>query len=111
LVRDFAVEREMKSVMLLLLSALAVGAAFAQSEGKKDPMKPDASVPAVTYRSAFEDYRPYRDQEVAPWRELNEEVARAGGHRGHAKPAPSGQAAEAAKPAPQPEPSQHGGHR
>ena len=67
---------------LLLLLAAAAGGAFAQSGGANDPRAPDAKVPPVTYRSAFEDYRPYREQGLAPWREVNEEVARVGGHAG-----------------------------
>ena len=72
----------MKRAMLLLLAAAAGGAAFAQSEDNRDPRRPEAKVPPVTYRSAFEEYRPYREQKPAPWREVNEEVARVGGHAG-----------------------------
>lgn len=72
----------MRQVMLALLALFAGGAAFAQGEGKNDPRAPDAKVPPAIYRSVFEDYRPYREQELAPWREVNEEVARAGGHVG-----------------------------
>ncbi len=74
----------MKRTMLLLLAAGA-GAAFAQTEGSHDPRKPHAQVPPVIYRSAFEDYRPFREQELAPWRRVNEEVARVGGHAGVVK--------------------------
>lgn len=84
----------MKRAIVLLLSACAGGTAFAQSEGRKDPAKPEARVPAVTYRSAFEDYRPYREQEVAPWREVNDEVARIGGHLGILKEADKKQPVE-----------------
>jgi hypothetical protein len=34
------------------------------------------------YQSAFERYTPYKEPEIAPWREANEEVGRAGGHIG-----------------------------
>jgi hypothetical protein len=68
--------------MLALLAMFAGGAAFAQGEGTNDPRAPETRVPALTYQSAFEDYRPYREQELAPWREVNEEVARVGGHIG-----------------------------
>jgi hypothetical protein len=73
--------------MLALLALFAGGGAFAQSEGKNDPRAPEARVPAVTYQSAFQDYRPYREQELASWREVNEEVARVGGHVGVMKSA------------------------
>lgn len=89
----------MKRAIVLLLSACAGGTAFAQSEGRKDPAKPEASrVPAVTYRSAFEGYQPYRDQEVAPWREVNDEVARIGGHIGVLKEADKKQPVERHSP-------------
>jgi hypothetical protein len=81
-VRDFDVEKEMKTAMLLLLAAAAGGAALAQSGGAVDPRAPEVRVPAATYESAFRDYRPYREQELASWREVNEEVARVGGHIG-----------------------------
>lgn len=75
----------MKRAMLLLLAAAAGGAAFAQSGDANDPRAPGAKVPPVTYRSAFEEYRPYREQEIASWRAVNEEVARVGGHIGAIK--------------------------
>jgi hypothetical protein len=73
--------------MLLLLAAYASGTAFAQSGAVDDPRAPHARVPAVTYQSAFQDYRSYREQELASWREVNEEVARVGGHVGVMKAA------------------------
>lgn len=77
----------MKKTWIPLLATLAGGTAFAQGEGNNDPRKPDARVPAPAYRSAFEDYRPYREQELAPWRAVNDEVARVGGHMGVVKAA------------------------
>jgi hypothetical protein len=70
----------MKRTMLLLLAAAAGGAAYAQSGGADDVREPQAKVPPPVYQSAFQDYRPYREQEPASWREVNEEVARIGGH-------------------------------
>ena len=35
--------------------------------------------PQLTYRSAFADYKPYRDAPLANWREVNDTVARASG--------------------------------
>lgn len=34
------------------------------------------------YRSAFSEYRPFRDESIADWRASNDEVARIGGHIG-----------------------------
>ena len=42
----------------------------------------NARVPETKYNSAFTGYRPYREQQLAPWRELNDEVHKAGGHIG-----------------------------
>jgi hypothetical protein len=45
--------------------------------------EPTAQVPlALEYRSAFAGYRPHREEEVADWRAVNDEVARIGGHVG-----------------------------
>ena len=41
-----------------------------------------APVPPVKYESPFAGYVPYREKDVAPWRDVNDEVARAGGHAG-----------------------------
>jgi hypothetical protein len=41
--------------------------------------------PQLTYRSAFADYKPYKDEPLANWREVNDIVAGApGGASGHA---------------------------
>lgn len=58
-------------------------AAFAQQPvARTNPAAADAAVPAVKYESAFAGYTPYRDEKLAPWREVNDEVARVGGHIG-----------------------------
>ena len=46
------------------------------------PTRPDAPAPAVKCESAFAGYVSFREQKLAPWREVNDEVARAGGHMG-----------------------------
>ena len=94
----------------LVLAGVA-GSAAAQGAAKPDPAASDARAPRVEDRSAFADYRPFSDEKLAPWRDVNDEVARVGGHAGatgHGKPAPAkpGAAPEAAKP-----PAGHGGHR
>lgn len=67
---------------------------------------PSASAPPAAYNSAFEGYRPFREEPIADWRALNAEVGAAGGHigivggaRGHA-----GHGASATKPAAGPAP-------
>lgn len=55
---------------------------------------PAATTPA--YRSALEGYRPYADESVAPWKDVNQAVREAGGWRAYAR---EGRPAEAAAPA------------
>ena len=49
--------------------------------------EPPKATPQLTYRSAFADYAPYKDQPLANWRLLNNTVAGvpgvAGGHGGN----------------------------
>ena len=56
---------------------LLAGAAVAQSDGRANPIDPQAKVPPVEFRSAFEGYRPFVDQETLDWRKANEEVGAA----------------------------------
>lgn len=77
--------------VFIALAALAAGVVAAQEARRPDPVEPKAKVPPAGYRSAFEGYRPYADEKVAPWRESNDAVkpkpaARPpanGGHGGH----------------------------
>lgn len=51
-------------------------------DSKTEPLKPTAQ---LTYRSAFADYKPYKEAPLASWRALNDTVAGApGGASGHA---------------------------
>ena len=78
----------MKHLVLSFALALAAGAVKA-GEAEPSPLDPKAKAPAVHFRSAFEDYRPFAQTQPADWREANEEVrkaaqkppARHGGHR------------------------------
>ena len=103
------------------LAALAPHAAAQQQAVKPHPADPAAPVPAVKYESAFSGYRGFREEPLVPWRDVNDEVARAGGHigivggagHGTAKPAPKAPAPDAnpSQKTP-PQPAQHGaGHR
>lgn len=83
----------------------ASGVAAAQ-QALPHPGDPKAKVPAVEYRSAFEGYQPFADQEAAAWRRANEEVGAAGGHFGR-RP---GRGAGAQTSKPQPGPPQSSGH-
>jgi hypothetical protein len=106
---------------ILVFAAISPFAAAQQQPARTNPAEPTASVPAFTYNSAFAGYRGYREEPIAPWRGVNDEVTRAGGHigifggnhKGHDSSKP------AAKPAvpkpessPKPAPSAPGGgHR
>jgi hypothetical protein len=80
-------------------------------------MDPRAKVPPVEFRSAFEGYKPFADQEMGDWRKANEEVGAAGGHAGHrpgqgagtqtSKPQPGSAKKSEGAPADQ----GHGGHK
>ena len=67
------------SVLLLGVSLASAVSAWA---AELQPTDPAASAPPVTYRSAFEGYRLFRDEAIADWRAVNEEVGRVGGHIG-----------------------------
>lgn len=53
-----------------------------------DPLDANATVPAVSYKSAFDTYqRTSREEQPSAdkvWREANDQVAKSGAHSGHA---------------------------
>ncbi len=55
---------------------------MAQQQGSTNPTNPRAVVASPQYQSAFTDYQSFRDEKLAPWREVNDEAARVGGHIG-----------------------------
>jgi hypothetical protein len=99
------VERAMRITVFAVPALLLAGAAVAQSDGRANPTDPQAKVPPVEFRSAFEGYRPFADQEMRDWRKANEEVGAAGGHMGH-RP---GQGSGRQTPKPQPGKPQNSG--
>jgi hypothetical protein len=68
--------RTLIATALALPATVAVAQAPAQSE-----LDPTAAT-RPPYRSAFDGYRPYVEEPVAPWREVNDTVGRVGGHVG-----------------------------
>ncbi len=67
----------------LLPAALTTfGARAAETAAPPSATSANVRVPDVQYQSAFKDYQPFRAQNLAPWRELNDEVHKAGGHLG-----------------------------
>ena len=53
-----------------------------QSTASVKPSDATVAIPEIQYHSAFAGYSRYRDQMLAPWRELNDEAHKAGGHIG-----------------------------
>ena len=74
-----------RTFAVLMYGAVAVAppASAAQPGAvQPNPAHPDAPVPAVKYESGLAGYVSFREETLAPWREVNDEVARAGGHVG-----------------------------
>jgi hypothetical protein len=93
--------------------SFALAATIASSAAAQTPARPQAADLAARtapppYASAFKDYRPYADPEIARWREVNDEVGRLRGHVGHVAPQPGAAGKPAAKP---PAHSGHGAHK
>lgn len=73
------------AIALAGLTAPAAGVAVAAESPLPVPAPAtdaNARVPAIKYDSAFSGYQSHREQKPAPWRELNDEVHKAGGHIG-----------------------------
>ncbi|MGQ0654946.1 MAG: hypothetical protein ACT4P4_22205 [Betaproteobacteria bacterium] len=104
-------ERAMRILLLLAASVIAATAA-AQPEGRRKATDPEAPVQPVQYRSAFADYKPFREPEAANWRDVNDEVRGLGGHMGHAgKPKPPGAKQESGQQPQRAAPGGHGAHK
>ena len=104
----------MFKILCIALAVCAAGNAAAQTNARPDPADPKAAVPVRTYESAFKDYRPYADPDVARWRQSNEEMGRLGGHVGHVGNvghAPRETGATAKPGTKPPAPAGHGGHK
>lgn len=63
-------------------AALWLQPALAQQHTRANPADPRAETPATGHQSAFDGYRPFRDEKLAPWLDVNEEVGRVGGQTG-----------------------------
>ena len=83
--------------IVMLLAATTAATAAAQ-QPRPDPRDSNTKVPGVEYRSAFEDYRRFADEELRDWRKSNDEVGAAGGHGAHRPSQGSGE--QTSKPRP-----------
>jgi hypothetical protein len=59
----------------------------APAASRPDPINPQADVPAVSFVSAFADYRSAGDGQVGNWQQANRTVTRIGGWRAYAREA------------------------
>jgi len=71
-------------VIRILVSSVFVHAAAAAAQGTQPADAARAASPSP-YRSAFADYRGWREPEPANWRAANETAAALGGHMGHVR--------------------------
>lgn len=92
----------MKLVVVLLVASLAAIHAYAQDKPSRDPADPRAAAAPLKYESAFARFRGLREDEPAPWKQVNEEVAEAG-HAMHGEssipPQPDGSKERGSAPA------------
>lgn len=88
----------MQRAIIAVFAVALTASAAAQYERRPDPLEPKAKVPAPVYRSTFEGYRAFADEELRDWRKSNEEVGAAGGQAGH-QPG-QGAGAQSSKPQP-----------
>jgi hypothetical protein len=102
---------------LAVFPAMAALAAMAQTPPDAAPAPaaaaPAAAPPVLTYKSAFEGYRPFTDEKAVPWKEANETVRQRGGWQAYAKEAATTGAAgtePATKDASDAPPAAHPGH-
>jgi hypothetical protein len=56
---------------------------FAVPTWASDITPSNADSPETKYKSAFAEYRGFRDEPVGSWRESNDRMQRLGGHMGH----------------------------
>lgn len=92
------------AILCCACSAFWLSPVAAQQQAAGHPADPQALVPPPQHASAFNGYRPFRDEKPGPWREINDEVARVGGHLGIFRS--NAPAAQGAAPATNP----HAGH-
>jgi hypothetical protein len=72
----------MEAKILLLAALISAAAAADAAQLLSGSTDPNAPVSGVQYESVFSTYRPHQEPAIAPWRDVNDEVARVGGHVG-----------------------------
>ena len=72
----------MKPFFAIAAFAALAPLAAAQQQLRPHPADAEVPVPNVKYESPFSGYVSYREQDIAPWRDANDEVSKVGGHTG-----------------------------
>ncbi len=72
-----------------LAAVVCAACASAQPALLRDPLTPQATIPAFRYESVFSTYRSAPDQGLGSWRAANDQMWRLGGHMGHIEDAPA----------------------
>lgn len=96
----------MRTIFLAVPALLLAGCTAEHGNARPKAIDPGASAAVAGYRSAFQDYKAFADQELQDWRTANDEVGAAGGHAGH-RPG-QGSGAQTSKPQPA---KAHGDHK
>lgn len=99
-----------RGVIAAMLCVAMTGLACAQASSNAatdgfathDAQNASAAVPAVVYRSAFENYRAFSKEKVRPWRETNDAVERIGGWRTYLRESQQGVMPSVPAPVPTP---------
>ena len=72
-------------LVFAVVFAVVVSTQFAIAQQMRaDPSDPSTPVPMIAAASAFADYQPFREQKVAPWKQVLDEVVGVPGAAGHA---------------------------
>jgi len=99
----------MRYALLILALGSAAHLAVARSSSHPDPTDATALVPPFEQASAFADYQPFREQKIAPWKQVLDEVGGGPGAAGHAGHSVTRAATSESKET-MPAPSGHEGH-
>ena len=95
----------------VLPALLLAGVAAAQSAGRPNPADPQANVARIEYRSAFEGYRPFAEEDLRDWRKSNDEVGAAAQTTKPQPGKPESSVGQAEKRGDAPAHPGHGGHK
>ena len=96
---------------LVLPALLLAGTASAQTAGRANPADPRANVPQIEFRSAFEGYRPFAEEDLRDWRKSNDEVGAAAQTTKPHPGKPESSVGQAEKRGDAPAHPGHGGHK